>query len=445
MNILNLPEFKVLKEETNEHDYLFTVETIDEPVVCMNCNTIRDFGTTGLFKKHSKNERLVSDISMHGKRVKIKIIHKRYKCPNCNYTFYELLDSVDTNDKVTRRLRSHIQKEALKKQFTTIAEEFGISNMTVRRAFDDFVKENDKNRVLKAPRVIGIDEAHLNKTMRGVITDIENKRILELTENNLKKTIKATIQSMEGYKDIQYATMDMATGYRYAMNELVPDAICIIDKFHVIQYANRALDAVRIAFKNSITKEQKKLLRNDRWLLLSNKEDLTAKDIDRRDNIFRMYPVLEMAYMQKEALRDIYKIPDRKTAYECYYAWERSIPDILPQFKALAETINTCKTEIFNYFLTDIKYTNAYTESINNIIKRIEKSGVGYSFEVLRAKVLYGTAATKKPKWGESHFYTLNKLIWSPRIESTYTNTPTKEGQYVDITTLLKIMDEGNF
>lgn len=449
MNALGLEEFNILKTETNDYDYLFTVECVKPPTICPQCGHM-DIENKP-FWRHTTNERIVSDISMHGKRVKIRIVHRRYKCQVCSYTFYELLDSVDTNDKITKRLYKHIQNEALKKPFTQIAEEYGISNMTVRRAFDDFVKENDKDRTLKAPRVIGIDEAHLNKVMRGVITDIENRRILELTEDNLKRTIKATIQSMQGYKEIEIATMDMATGYRYAMQELVPNVLCIIDKFHVIQLVTRALDGVRIGFKNSISKQQKKLLLNDRWLLLSNKEDLAPKDITKRDTLFKNYPDLLLPYYLKEGLRDVYKAVDRKEAYERYFDWEQAIPDHLKAFKGVAETINGCKTEVFNYFLTPIKYTNAYTESINNIIKKIEKSGVGYSFEVLRAKVLYGTTATKKPEFGKN----MSMQFLTPRFLIDFLNENQHlieqdkdellEGQYVDISTLLQIMEQGNF
>ena len=36
---------------------------------------------------------------------------------------------------------------------------------------------------------------------------------------------------------------------------------------------------------------------------------------------------------------------------------------------------------------------------IRLFIKSVEKEGKGYSFEVLRVKVLYGTNATKRPKF----------------------------------------------
>lgn len=154
---------------------------------------------------------------MHGKRVKLVIKQRRYKCPVCGGTFYELLNNVAPNAKITTRLYKSIQLQGLDGRFTEIAERYGISNMTVRRAVDDFIEGNDKKRMLIAPRVIGIDEAHLNKAMRAVITNIEKREIIELLPTNTKRDVKAFIKSLEGYKDIEITTMDMATSYRYAM------------------------------------------------------------------------------------------------------------------------------------------------------------------------------------------------------------------------------------
>ena len=253
MNCLNLPEFKVIKAEENKYDYRFTVETIDEPDFCPQCFYSIDLPRSEgkPFIKHGIKDREVWDVDMHCKRVKLVIKQRRYKCPVCGGTFYELLNSVAPNAKITTRLYKSIQLQGLDKPFTDIAERYGISNMTVRRAVDDCIKEHDDKRILVAPRVIGIDEAHLNKTMRGVITNIEKRELVEILPTNTKRDVKAFIKSLEGYKNIEVATMDMATGYRYAMNELVPDALCIIDKYHVIQCAIRALDRIRIDYKNS--------------------------------------------------------------------------------------------------------------------------------------------------------------------------------------------------
>ena len=242
----------------------------------------------------------------------------------------------------------------------------------------------------------------------------------EITEDNLKRTVKHTIQNMEGYEDIEVVTIDMWSGYRYACRELIPKATVVVDKFHVVQYANNALDKVRKELKHSLCKDRTRILRNDRWVLLKNKEDLSDKDIILRDTWFEEFPELGIAYWLKETMRDIYiESKDRYEAYQRFYEWECRIPDDFKAFKDLQNTYNNNKQEIFNYFLQP--YTNAYTESINNVIKSIEKAGKGYSYEVLRAKVLYGTNATKRPKFTKDMkmtmlFKAIKSIEYKPKV-----------------------------
>jgi transposase len=448
--MLNIPEFKIVLAEENEHFYRFTVERKETPTICLQCGWIKSEHDKpeDMFRPHQIKERTVSDISMHGKAVRIVIRHKRYKCPFCNGTFFEWLDSVERNDKVTKRLKDHIKLLALKRPFTNIADEYGISHTTVRRYFEEFVVEQEEDRYLVAPRVLGIDEAHLNKTMRGVFTDTENFKLLEISIDNTKRTVKEVIQSMEGYKNIEVATIDMAAGYKYAINELVPEAFIVVDKFHVVKYAQEALSDIRIKIKKDLPKDERKFLTRDRWVLQRNKEDLEWKDIERRIEWFKRYPLLEKAYWLKEGIRDVYNYSkDKQEALERYAKWESEIPKEFKEFKAIRRTFNNHKKEIFNYF--DHPYTNAFTESMNNIIKSVEKEGKGYSFEVLRAKVLYGTEATiKKPKY--DHMMEFQPIHFSfentDDFDAFYDEMQAQSVTYgVDLTTLSEIFERGEF
>lgn len=448
--MLNLPEFNVIKQEQNEHFYRFTVEKKDLPFMCTSCGWIKSEydEDTAEFKPHQVKERTVSDISMHGKAVRLVIRHRRYKCPACGGTFYEWLDSIERNGKVTKRLVEHIKKLTLKRPFTNISDEYGISHTSVRRYFLDYVEEQERHRHLVAPKVLGIDEVHLNKTMRGVFTDNENRIMLEITENNLKRTIKQTIQSMEGYKNIEVATVDMNAGYKYAVNELIPEAYVVIDKFHVVKYAQEALNAIRVKIKNELPKDKRRLLTRDRWVLLRNKEDLRWADIEKRNEWFKLFPFLKQAYWLKEGIRDVYNLSnDKQEALERFAKWESEIPTELKEFKAIKKTFNNNKQEIFNYF--DRPYTNAYTESVNNIIKSVEKAGKGYTFDVLRAKVLYGTHATlKKPKYdSEMDFQPINKQWGKYEMKPIPVVVPEPDlfSYGVDLTTLNEILEEGDF
>ncbi len=51
------------------------------------------------------------------------------------------------------------------------------------------------------------------------------------------------------------------------------------------------------------------------------------------------------------------------------------------------------ETHILAYF--DHPVTNAHTESLNNLIRATDRLGRGYSFEALRAKMLWAEGVTK--------------------------------------------------
>lgn len=236
--------------------------------------------------------------------------------------------------------------------------------------------------------------------MRGVFTDTGNNKLLEISADNKKKTVKQVMQSMEGYENIEVVTIDMYSGYKHACRELIPNALVVVDKFHVIQYVIRALEEVRKEVKRNLPKDRQRILTYDRWTLLKNKEVLQPKEIAKRDTWFEEFPELAIAYYLKENIRDMYNCETKYDAYQKFYHdFESRIPDTptFQPFRDVLKTFNNNKTEIFNYF--DRRETNAFTESINNIIKSVEKEGKGYSFEVLRAKILYRNIGLTRPKF----------------------------------------------
>ena len=74
--------------------------------------------------------------------------------------------------------------------------------------------------------------------------------------------------------------------------------------------------------------------------------------------------------------------------------------------------------EVFNYFTH--KATNAYTESANGLAKIANRLGRGYSFDAIRAKVLFGQAKrTDKPKFGTTALES-EKSMLTPLTGDTY-------------------------
>lgn len=84
---------------------------------------------------------------------------------------------------------------------------------------------------------------------------------------------------------------------------------------------------------------------------------------------------------------------------------------------------------------------------MNNLVKHIEKAGRGYTFDVLRAKVLFGTKAISKPKYGAQPFGEMDKTktIKNVMFDSfNYSQRILQEGFGVSIPQLLALMESGD-
>ena len=429
---------QVIKDENN--DYHIELITVEQMYYCPYCGS-EDVVKNGASPKN------IRDLNMFGGRVELCVDNPRYKCKECKRTFLYPYESIAPNQRMTLRLRNYIKEKSLMQSFTSLEDELGISDTIIKRLFMERIGELDAARKLKAPRVLGIDENHLHRVYRAVFTDVENGRILEILPDRNKVSIRKFIQSLPGYEGIKCFTMDMWRPYRDAVYELLPNAVIVVDKFHVIKQLNYALESIRVSLRNAQEKGERRRLRYSRFNLLRNFEDLTQRQRNQLEDLFLDYPQFETPYYLKEEFRSIYNCHTRAEAQQAYQMWKQHIKGYKP-FEDVADTIDEWHYEVFNYFV--FPYTNAVTESLNKVINDIDNKGKGYTFDILRAKALYGTKATKPAKFkritmfpdtggrvsasgmGYAGFHTMN------------TRMVMTEGWGVDIAELQQNVDDGN-
>jgi transposase len=385
-NILNLPCYKVLGITENEHDYQIDVEAVEPPTSCPHCQSSNLVG-------FGRRERMVKDLPMHGRRVGLYIDTRRYQCRGCGKTFYEALPEIDEKRLMTKRLVQWMGKQAIKRTFASIAEEVGCAEFTVRAVFSDYVNELEKTIRFETPSFLGMDEIHLIKP-RGVIANIQNSTIVELLPNRNKDTVVRFLHHLEGKERIQCVAMDMWTPYQDAVRAVIPQAEIVVDKFHVVRMANDAMERVRKCLRESLTPKQRRGLMHDRFVLLKRERDLNDKEALLLDGWTKNYPELGEAYRLKEQFFGIYDAESPDEAQAKFIQWQKSIPpEIADAFADIERAWGNWTTPILNYFNHPV--TNAYTESLNSLIRVMNRLGRGYSFEALRAKILFAEGAHK--------------------------------------------------
>lgn len=386
-NILNLPAYTVNGLRENAHDYHIDASTKAVASVCPHCghDRLEGFG---------RREQMVKDLPMHGKRVGIYIDTRRYRCKACRKTFYEQLPEINEKRSMTNRLVNWIGKQTVNRTFASIADEVGVVEGTVRLIFKDYVADlSDKIR-FETPKWMGIDEIHLIKP-RGVIANIQNNTIVELLPNRNKETMIRYLSNLEGRQQVQYVAMDMWAPYRDACQAVMPDARIVIDKFHVVRMANDAMEKVRKGLRERLTLKQKRGLMHDRFVLLKREHDLSDQEALLLSGWVRNYDELGLAHQLKEDFFRIYNAKAPDEAQALFIDWKRRItPEVAPAFADLVRAWDNWTPWILGYF--DHPVTNAYTESLNSLIRVMNRLGRGYSFEALRAKILFAEGAFKK-------------------------------------------------
>ena len=441
INILNLLAYTVTKFSENDHDYHIDAEAKEHPKSCQSCGSpdIVGFG---------RNEQLVRDLPMHDKRVCIYVDTRRYRCRACSKTFYERLPGVDNKRMMTSRLVKWMGEQSVKRPFAHVADEVGVTENTVKNVFNDYINELERTVEFETPQWMGIDEIHIIKKPRCVVSNIENNTIVNVLRDRNKKTVADYLFRLKGRELVKCITMDMWEPYKDAVRDIMPQATIVIDKFHVVRMANECLETVRKEIRGNLTIKQRRGLMHDRFILLKREANLEGFDRINLESWTKNYPALGAAYRAKEEFFAIYDAMTVSEDQSLFREWEaRLTPEIKEAFFPLTRAVNNWMPEIMAYFENPV--TNAYTESLNNLIRVMNRLGRGYSFEALRAKILFteGVCKVRKPKFQRpirdegmkayECFTTFSKM--APSTISTE-----RESNYgADISTLVRMIEEG--
>lgn len=220
---LNLPSITVRHiGEKDRLDYHVYAVPAHDTMSCQGC------GSTALYG-HGTKTSLYIYTPMHGRRVGILLTRKRHKCRSCGITFLPRCDDINDKHRATNRLVSYVESHGLVRTFTSIANEVGIAESTVRKIVSGFIGRLEKKYRFETPEIVGIDEVHLNRQMRLVLTNIGERTIIDLVASRKKQSVISALYRFKSPKQIKYVTMDMWRPYKDAVNAVLPHAIIVID------------------------------------------------------------------------------------------------------------------------------------------------------------------------------------------------------------------------
>lgn len=399
-HILHMPGYQMLDSRTSSAQLHIRVKA-PPPAACESC------GDPSRLVRFGKRDVPYSDLPIHGKPVTLWIIRCRYRCRACNFTFRPQLPEMADGFRMTLRLHDYVEKESFNHPYTFVAAQTGLDEKTIRDIFNARAEFLGRWHHFETPRILGIDELYLNKRYRCILTNIEEKTLLDLLPTRRQDMVANYLMKLKDRQKVEVVSMDMWNPYRTAVKAVLPQARIVVDKFHVVRMANDALEKVRKGLRKELKPTQTRTLKGDRKILPKRAHEASDRERLIMETWTGAFPQLLAAYEHKERFYSIWDATIRAQAEAALDEWIATIPKGQKEvWSDLVRAVGNWREEIMTYFETAMPVTNAYTESINRLAKDKNREGRGYSFEVMRARMLYTTKHKKKaPTAKVSPFY----------------------------------------
>lgn len=367
---------------------------------CINNNSIIKKGTKTCIIKINK----ISELTSY-----LELTKQMYKCKNCDKKFISKTEIVDFDCRISNNVKRAVYncaKEIMSKSL--IARLYNVCDNTVQRVFDKmFCSETVYKSSI--PEAICIDEfTFKKKTFAFNICDAKTGKTVDLIEDrstyNLEKYFSHYTE--ESRSRVKFVVMDMYNPYVGLVKKYFPNALIIIDLFHIVQLISKSLNKTRIntmkenkAYKNKFKKYWRLILKSrldldgGSWKKFRCFKDLMT-EIDVVDYLLEKDETLSNTYDLYQDL--LYHL--QKKDYDSFNAvLNESYNNISKQMKTTLSSLIYFSEYIKNTL--EYSYNNGVMERNNNTCKLIKRISYGFrNFKNMKSRTLIITNVFRKEK-----------------------------------------------
>ena len=201
---------------------------------------------------------------------------------------------------------------------------------------------------------IGVDEVARAKghDYMTVVYDMESGRLIWVEKGRTSDVFSSFLNQLpETTKQgIKAVAMDMGPAYQKAVNESLPNADIVFDRFHVMKNYSKAIDAQRRAeFKNAEDID-KELIKGSRYLLLRNPETLTDEQKKKLGELLKANENINTLYILKEQLQSLWYCQTFESMSASLISWcELAEETGMKYIKKFARSLRVHRVGICNY------------------------------------------------------------------------------------------------
>lgn len=341
----------------------------------------------------------------------LKIKRVRYKCKNCNLSFVPPIVGIPKGDTISIKVKTDIYYDFKKAMtFKQIANNYKVSQTTIFNVFDELVLDVPRASM---PEILCIDEFKFSKDVDQkycvALTNFKTGKIVDVIKNRKLDYLIEYFSSIDEKErnNVKYFVSDMYDQYATIKERFFPDAIHVIDLFHIIKQLTEAINSIRVdVMKTTFKGTPENYFFKNYWkLFLCSRVKIPYKTYtQKKTNITYAIPDLFEACLalDKDLLEGYSILQDILLTknFENVDTGTKFIENISynleftgnPKLISVGKTYTKWKKEIINAFLPETRkqrITNGKAEGNNNFIKTLIKISYGCkNFDRMRKRIL---------------------------------------------------------
>jgi transposase len=219
---------------------------------------------------------------------------------------------------------------------------------------------------------------------------------IRVDEGRKKEDVVKRLSELEHQDAVIAVCIDMWKPYRDAIHEVFPNAVVVIDPFHVIQAAQREMENVRKGA--NVNKDIKSALKKDSRLFSTSIFKLKDDQLDRLESYLQASSDIENAYFIVQELLGLYRKKDYDDALNYLSQWESTVSESgIHEMINVLHTVQNWLPYILNHFIYRI--SNGKTEGKNHMIRVIDKIGFHYGIDALQGCIYAHDRKQEYIKW----------------------------------------------
>jgi transposase len=421
--IFDVPDMHVLDVEIDDQQRLvLTVESGQTEAACPACGVM----AVG----HGRRLRVLHDAPCFARVTLLRWLVRIWRCrePLCSTTtFSETHDVASPRTVLTTRAVAWATS-ALSYDDTTVsalARHLGVDWHTAWDAIEVEAKARTSNPDrLSGVKTLGVDEHIWRPSRIGVdravtiIVDLTrdqagclHARLLDAVVGRSGSVYKAWLKAQpDGFIDgVEQAALDPFRGYANAIRDGLPDAVAVLDAFHVVRLGTQVVDEVRRRVQqDTLGRRGHKHdpLYKIRGLLRHGVEHLTEKQQAKISHCLAAgdpQDEVNVAWQCYQQLRSIYHAVPAKGRQIAQKILDSFHSCPIPEVARLGRTLRAWKAQILAYFDTS-GVSNGGTEAINLIIEKVRRLAHGFKdFDHYRLRVMLAADGQRQYRTRPNH------------------------------------------